>query len=186
MPVSFEEKIKVEADGYRWRDGCHVKVKPDDAVVELRRIYQAHKGVTPALVVEAARPDESLLHDEFEWSDAEAARTHREEQARHLLRSLLVVYRRPDGTKTQPVRAYVKIVPSADDPSLDDATTGLLRPHVYLPIRQVMDEPDLRRRLRQQAYNELVTWRQRYRGIDTFAALFDQIDALKAVVDSAS
>lgn len=170
--------VRVEVDSYHWKLGARVKVDPEKAATAIRGIYEQHGAVKPEHVVTAAEPKDSLLHNEFEWNDADAAKTYRQEQARHLLRSLVVIYKRPDQTRTQPVRAFVKLVPSVDDPTLDDASEDAVQPHVYLPIRRVMDEPDLRERIKRQAFNELSTWRQRYRDINDFAAIFEQIDKL--------
>ena len=175
----------IEADAYSWRPGSRVKVDVDKALVAMRAIYAQHGAITPKAVVETSKPEDSVLHDEFEWDDTEAARIHREEQARYLLRSMVVVYKRQDGTKTQPVRAFVKIVPSADDPVLDELAADAVQPHIYLPIKKVMDEPDLRQRHRRQAWRELVAWRQRYRDIDAFATLFEQIDSMQAEMEKA-
>lgn len=179
-PTDIRKVVTVEADAYSWRPNSRIKVAPDTAVSELRSIYQRDGAVTPPAVVEAARPKGSPLHGEFEWSNAEAARLYREEQARHLMRSLVVVYKKPDGTKTEPVRAFVKVVPSADDPEMDEAVADLMKPHVYVPVRTVVEEHVLRRRWKMQALSALQSWRRQYRDITEFAAIFDQIDRLAA------
>src|SRR4051812_1463795 len=46
------------------------------------------KGPTPAEVVDAARDDESPIHDYFEWDDVVAAEEHRRQQAREMVRSI--------------------------------------------------------------------------------------------------
>lgn len=53
---------------------------------ELSRIYRRDKALKPSVVVEEARPENSPLHDEFEWRDDVAAEQHRLWQARHLIR----------------------------------------------------------------------------------------------------
>lgn len=169
---------QVEIESYHWKAGSRIKADPVRGYQALRAIYAQHGAIRPDLVVEAARDVDSVLHDELEWDDTEAGKQYRDQQARHLLRSAVVVYRRPDRTLTQPVRAFVKLVPSADDPALDDVSDDAVQPHVYLPIRRVMDEPDLRARQKRQAFRELANWRQRYRDIAEFAAIFDEIDRL--------
>jgi hypothetical protein len=169
---------KVEIVSHHWKLGSRVKVDPVQGYQALRSLYEKYGAIKPEHVVAEAAAEDSVLHDEFEWDDAAAAKQHREDQARHLLRAAVVVYRRPDQTLTQPVRAFVKLVPSADDPTLDAASEDAVQPHVYLPIRQVMEEADLRERHKRQAFRELSTWRQRYAGISEFAVIFEQIDKL--------
>jgi len=56
---------------------------------ELNRLAKQNGGkITPRMVVDAARDDNSPLHDYFEWNDSEAAEKYREMQARTLLRSV--------------------------------------------------------------------------------------------------
>jgi len=169
---------KVEIVSHHWKLGSRVKVDPVRGYQALRALYEKYGAIKPKHVVEGAKPADAVLHDEFEWDDAEAAKQHREDQARLLLRAAVVVYRRPDQTLTQPVRAFVKLVPNTDDPTLDDVSKDAVQPHVYLPIRKVMDEPDLRERHKRQAFHELSAWRQRYRDISEFAAIFEQVDRL--------
>lgn len=67
--------------------------REDDPVrFELERIAATNDGVlTPDAVVKAAEPEESPLHDRFEWDDSVAAHQYRIEQARTLIRSVRVV-----------------------------------------------------------------------------------------------
>ena len=59
--------------------------------LELQRIADAHEGtLDPTHVVEAAAPPEAPLHRYFEWDDTEAARQHRLNQARHLIRTVKI------------------------------------------------------------------------------------------------
>lgn len=180
MNVTVLTKIKtVEAVEFAWKPNSRIPVKPDVAATELRKVYEQHRAVTPDAVVDAAKDEDSPLHPVFQWDDTEAAREYREQQARHLMRSLVVTYRRQDGELTPPIRAFVKLVSSADDPALDMDTEDATQPRVYLPVRQIMGEDDHRRRYVRQALQELGTWRRRYRDISEFAKLFEAIDQLE-------
>lgn len=178
MSTQVTRLVGLEIDSYTWRPNSRIKVAADVAVMELRSIHARDGAVTPGAVVEAARPVDSRLHDEFEWSNDEAARLYREEQARHLMRSVVVSYKKADGTKTEPVRAFVKIVPSLDDDTLEESIADAMEPHVYLPVRTVVDEEALRRRWKTQAMSALLSWRRQYRDISEFARIFEQIDAM--------
>lgn len=52
----------------------------------LARIEEREGRLTPERVVEDARAEDSPLHSHFVWDDAEAARKHRLDQARALIR----------------------------------------------------------------------------------------------------
>tara|TARA_R100000234_G_C4926714_1_gene146595 strand:+ start:144 stop:638 length:495 start_codon:yes stop_codon:yes gene_type:complete len=79
-------------------------VKAQTAGEELERISKEHGEVTPPLVVDEARPEESPIHEVFEWDDYVAAEHHREHQARQLIRSIEVV--KPEGN-TEPVFIHI-------------------------------------------------------------------------------
>ena len=79
-------------------------VKAQTAGEELERISKEHGEVTPPLVVDEARPEESPIHEIFEWDDYVAAEHHREHQARSLIRSIEVV--KPEGN-TEPVFIHI-------------------------------------------------------------------------------
>lgn len=177
-PTDIRKVVTVEADSYFWRPGSHVKAAPDKAVDEFRGIYKRDGAVTASALVEAARPEGSVFHEDFEWNTDEAARLYNEQQARYLMRSLVVIYKKPDGTKTEPVRALIKIVPSADDETLEESVADAMEPHVYLPVRTVVDEEALRRRWKLQALNALISWRRQYKDITEFARIFEEIDVL--------
>lgn len=186
MNMRTLENPTVQATSWAWKANSRIPVNPEDAYVELRRIHERDHAVKPEAVVEAATPPDSKLHPAFQWDDGEAAKAYREDQARHLMRSLTITFRKSDGELTPPIRAFVKLVSSADDPALDAETEDATQPRAYLPIRQVMTEDDLRERLKRQAFRELSTWRQRYRDIDAFAQIFEAIDVVAAELTPAS
>lgn len=76
----------------------------DAAIVgpELQRLTNAGAS-TNADVVDAARPEEAVLHPYFEWDDNRAAEAYREHQAETITRTVRVVRRRGDVLETGPV-----------------------------------------------------------------------------------
>lgn len=74
---------------------------------EFARIRAANNGLlTPRLIVEAARPHNSVLHREFEWNQAKAADAFRLEQARALIKIVVMVDK--NGSK-EPVSVSVYV-----------------------------------------------------------------------------
>lgn len=61
------------------------------ALDTLQSLHRRHGQLTPDLVVATARPVRSSLHRFFTWDDGEAARKHRLNEARALIRSFEVV-----------------------------------------------------------------------------------------------
>ena len=75
---------------------------------ELNRLAALNDGkLTPSGVVEAARNEASVLHDQFEWDDTKAGERYREAQARSLITRVILVRRSGPETTIRSV-AYVR------------------------------------------------------------------------------
>lgn len=57
---------------------------------ELERLEDQAGRLTPSIVIEAAKDEQSPLHGYFEWDDSIAAENYRLEQARTLIRSVVL------------------------------------------------------------------------------------------------
>ena len=71
----------------------------------LRRVKKDDQDgiLTAEAVVEAAKDPESPLHHQFEWDDSAAAHAHRLNQARQLIRTVVI------RENHQPARRYVNV-----------------------------------------------------------------------------
>ncbi len=76
---------------------------------ELERIREKHGRLAPSIVLAEAQPEDSPLHNEFEWDDSVAAHEYRLQQARKLIR-LHVTY--------------------------DEATKDLYHTYIHIPAAQ--------------------------------------------------
>ncbi len=134
---------------------------------ELGKISKRHGGLTAEIVVGVAQKKGSPLHGFFEWSDTEAARQYRLEQARHLIRCVVVKYDAPENA--EPVRAYVTFDAHPDEEDLG-------RDVRYLSTHEVLTDSSLRDRLVRQAWREFQLWRQRYEHLKELAHVFAAAD----------
>lgn len=164
------------SEGARFQSGA---LKDANAVGQhLEMLRQQFKGeITPDDVLEDAKNPNSPLHSFFEWSDTEAARQYRLQQARGLIRAVVAVYTREDeGKPAVRTKAYVH-VPEVGAPHYREAS-------------HAMSQTKTRKMVLERAYNELRQWRQRYKDLNEFASLITVIDALdrdfkRAVEDAA-
>ena len=135
---------------YAWAKGSHSKLNPQVVGEELERIRSESGGALIAgTVVDQARPDDSPLHDHFEWDDSEAARKHREQQARNMIRGIRVVFADDDGQET-PRRLYLNV-------KLEDG------PRAYLTVDQIAGDEHLKIQALRRALAELDSFQQKYR-----------------------
>jgi hypothetical protein len=106
-------------------------------------------------LLDANRPEDAPLHNEFEWVDSIAAEKYREQQARHLINSIVVV-REDVGA----VRNFFKI------------TEGDSR---YSSLSVILEDEDSKAALLRQARRELMAFETKYRTLSELSAVFDAI-----------
>ena len=87
---------------YKWKDAARIKSDAQTAG-EICEKLEKNGGLTAKRLVDESRPEDAPLHKEFEWDDATAAEAYREEQARYIIRSLIV---QPEESKREVVRAF--------------------------------------------------------------------------------
>lgn len=141
---------------YQWKKGAHspVSLKAQDVGERLERLRS--KGeLTAEVVVEDARPPESVLHPAFEWDDRAAAEEYRREQARLLIRSIVVPI---SDESEQTVRAFVVVTELGEDS--------------YEAIHLVMENAQLRAQVLTRAMREFKAWQTRYQDFAELAKVF--------------
>lgn len=60
------------------------------AQAEIQSIYDKNKTVKPTLVIAKAKSPKSALHQYFEWDDSKAAHEHRLDQARNIIKKVMI------------------------------------------------------------------------------------------------
>jgi hypothetical protein len=116
----------------------------------LQAVYDRHGRLTASLVLEAATPEASPLHDLFEWDDSAAAEAYRLDQARRIIMAVRVVYR--DATETEPARS-VRAWHAVHAPEEEGR---------YEPAEKVAADPLLRRIVLRDMERDWLAFRRRY------------------------
>lgn len=57
---------------------------------EIQKLYDVHNCVTPSKVLTTASDPNNVLHNYFEWDNTKAANEHRLNQARSLIRTVII------------------------------------------------------------------------------------------------
>jgi hypothetical protein len=97
---------------YEWKRGSRLKLDAQVVGEEIERMKDLGP-ITPARVVEEAKQPDSPFHNGFTWDVRQAAEERWADQARYILRSLVIVEVR--GTETPTTRALVHLGPLGDD-----------------------------------------------------------------------
>lgn len=160
---------------YAWSESFQRSQDPNKVGRELEEIRRESEDgrLTPEAVVERAKDRRSELHSMFEWDDQRAAERFRLSQARTIIHSIRVVKSDSGGTRVQ--RLYVH------------AKQSTVAQRGYLTIRQVNQDDDLARQVRERAVVDLRGWLNRYRELtdripsEAFEQVQGAIEALEAI-----
>lgn len=146
---------------YKWKSAARIKCDAQIAGEFLSNIENT-VGLTPKNVVDASRPEDSPLHNEFEWDNEVAAEKYRETQAGHIIRSIVVDVE--DCVSEEPVcvRAFVNV-------EKDDNRN-------YKPIQVVIKDKDYMNSLYESAMRELKAIQFKYQSVARLKHIFDEID----------
>lgn len=150
--------------GYQWKnDKCCYKATADEAAGAFEEIRQNSGKLTPELVVDYARPKESVLHNDFEWRDEVAAEKYRQGQARQMIGAIRIT---SEDTQ-EPVRAYVNVtVVAPDEPPVRS----------YMPMKEVLEHPDLHSQMMADAFRDAQSFKQKYNTLERLKPVMDAMD----------
>jgi hypothetical protein len=155
---------------------------------ELLRLKNLHGTLTKAVVVESAESAQSPLHTEFEWDDAKAAKLHRLEHARYIMRSIMVVWDESSAsgeTEQVSTRLFHSVrVPKEEG---DAAGSKSSTKQVYVSLQDVIENEDYAAQVIESMEQALERVNSRFSlyldklpmFAERFQAVFDEIRALE-------
>jgi hypothetical protein len=144
---------------YRFKPWARLSGDAQRVGEAIEDIRKAAGTIGPRDIVDAACPPDSVLHPYFDWDDSMAADAYREHQARHLLRSIVVVQAEGVNVKA-PVRAFVALRSAADDAvedGADESTVGS-----YTSITAAVRVVRYREQMMRDALRDLDAYRLKY------------------------
>lgn len=150
---------------YVWKRQQEFKIPAQVVGEEIERLEKKNEGILlPSAIVRAAKPVKSKLHECFEWNNRKAADKYRENQARELLRKIVIVYE--SKGKEEQIRAFVRI--QNEDES-----------H-YCCTARIIDDEELQENVLEQILAELVAIKKKYAQFKSPALqkIWDAIDEL--------
>ena len=145
---------------YKWKEAAQIKADAQAAAAVLNDLER--KGELNARsVVEVSRPEDAVLHSDFEWNDEKAAVEYRLNQARKIMQSLIVIPEVENSEQQEPVRAFFKI--DVGSPT-------------YQSIQSIMRTPSQKDMLLKMALKELQAFQQKYKRLEELADVFESIE----------
>ena len=148
-----------------WKKGFRGKGDAEKVYSELEVIRKRVGSIKPEDVVKRAKIKKSSMHEMFTWDDSEAARLHRLEQARSVIRSIEIVY---EKTPNVQARAYSVTTTAATDKEEPRK--------VYMSTAELLEDPIARDELLSRAIREALSYRRKYHGLSELAKVFRAMD----------
>jgi hypothetical protein len=161
---------------YKWKPQAQVPVDANVAGREIERVRAEKQGFyQPHDLVVAARPSEAPLHPGFEWDDTTAAEAFRVEQAKYIVRNIVLIeggHRSPD---LDGKRAYVSVRIETDE--------GERNPR-YTAIQVALEDPRLRDQMILAAIRDLHAFEAKYSVLSEFAGLIEDMIPLREKLEA--
>ncbi len=132
----------------------------------LERLTKEKGIVSPRELLELARPEDSILHDLFEWDDSVAAEKYRLVQARHIMNHLTVELITNGESIKAP--AFINIELTTDEDGQG-----------YLDIESVVKSKTLKDHMLEQAMKEMITWKARYNLYKELNQIFEVVEKVQ-------
>lgn len=159
------------------RQSTKLKLEFTSAHQELDYIRKRDGGIiSPSAVVEFARQPSTHLHNRFDWNNSTAAEKYRLWQARQIISLELTVIEIPKQKGKKVIDLHVKPLPETRafiSLSTERGTEG-----GYMSIEDILENPNLRVQLLEDAKHELATFRKKYAVLNELAKVFQAIDEL--------
>ena len=177
---------------YRWKPGAIVRADANVVGAELERLTAQHGGVTPRLLVEEARREDSPLHDAFDtWDVHLAAERHWEERARYILRNIVVEI---PGREDLAFARTITVGPlEPKEPTYSRAFFPVYLParsnvgvpgretcQWYVPTARALSDADLRKQVLERACKEMKEFVRKYGELEELAKVFETITKVMA------
>lgn len=148
----------------RWRNGKGHRVPAELVAAKVIELRERYGVCPPSMFVEAASPDDSPLHDLFEWDDTIAGPKWRLQQAREIIRSVKVILHEQE--KAAPMFVHVRL-------STPEGTSD-----GYVETARAMSDAKMRQSVLADARRQLKGIRARYALFSELASVFAAIDKL--------
>lgn len=141
--------------GVIWKMESFYKANANEAYKEISKL----KEITPQNVVDLARDEKSVIHNDFEWDDKIAGEKYRLHQAGDMIRSFVFEPKKADEAPTRVLQITTE-------------------KSVYQPVKFFLKNEDEYQSLLKRAKAELESFRRRYSTLTELESVFNAIDKM--------
>ena len=129
------------------------------------RLQASETGLSPRSFVEASRDPNSPTHPMIEWRDEIAAEAYREEQARKIIKNLIIVRETDDADERD--RGFV-VTPGGQSQ--------------YVTLESALGNEAWKAHLLKEARKDMLAFKAKYRRLTELAAVIGEMDKVQAAV----
>ena len=151
---------------YKWKSASRIKADAQKAGELMEQLSETEDGLTAHTLLEASKPEDAILHNEYEWDDAKAATEWRLHTSRNIINSIMVVAVLKEEGKDEPTEVNVRGFLIADEESK------------YEQLEVIVNDVDKRAAMLETALRELEAFRRKYKTLSELQPVFTAIDTL--------
>ena len=155
---------------YRYRISGLFKTPAEVAGAVCQQLTKTKDGLTPKTLVDVSRPENAPLHREFEWNNDTAAEKYREEQAKKIIRNVVIV---EVEEKQNEKNNIVRIVDKPMDRGF--VSTGENN-HQYVSLATALSNNTWRDNLLESAKRDMRSFTVKYGRLQELARIIDDIN----------
>lgn len=144
---------------YKVAPGAHIKTDPNIVGRMFEELEKTEQGLTAQTLLDANRPKNAPLHNEFEWDNRKAAEAYRLNQSSYIIRSIVVV---PEEKPQEFVRAVF---------SVGDGK--------YENIRAILSDERKRESLLSIALRDLKSFERKYNTLSELAPIWAAMEQIE-------
>ena len=173
--AAFEYKFKMP--------GFH-KVSAETAGKVCQELSSTPEGLTPERLVDVSRPEDAPMHKEFEWDDSIAAEEYRKEQAKKVIRNIIIV--KSDTGKERELNLVLATDEEEEYTEDEDSTVeepvdrGFVstgeRTSKYVTLFSALTNEEWRKSLLESAKRDMRAFKAKYHRLEELSKIIDDMN----------
>ena len=167
---------------YKYKNGAVHRVSAAVAGPICQRLHDA-KILTPKNLVDEARPEDSPLHPEFDWDDSIAAEKWREEQARQVIKTIILYESDTQNERIVKLEEVSREEPegfAGEDNTFMTGDRAFVstgeRNHRYVPIAVALTNDEWKANLLKDAKKDMQAFITKYHRLAELANIIDNMN----------
>ena len=157
-----------QAFEYKYRVNGIIKAPAEVTGKVCKDLIDEDGSVTPERLVEVSKPLDAPLHNEFEWDNTVAAQKYREEQARQIIKNVVIIEVSEETEDPKQVKCWV----NSDRAFV--ATDERL--HRYVTIDAALNTDTWKNNLLKAARRDMTSFITKYRRLNELSKIIDDMN----------